>query len=74
MIKHFIQEQRSKVVILAPGSSLSSKQVNMIKESKLYTIAIGDAGRIMHDTADVLYHCDASCGNIMKVVQILMVI
>lgn len=55
----FLQEERSRVVIMAPGSSLSSEQCAMIKDSRIYTIAIGDAGRVMHTEADVLYHCDA---------------
>ena len=56
---NLLTQERSRVIIMAPGSSLSSAQVKMIKDSGLYTIAIGDAGRVMHPDADVLYHCDA---------------
>ena len=59
----FLTEERKRVVILAPGSSLSSEQVNQIKNANVYTIAVGDAGRIMHPEADVLYHCDAKWWN-----------
>lgn len=60
---HFLQEQSRRVIIMAPGSSLSIEQVNMIKEANIYTIAIGDAGRIMYPDASVLYHCDAKWWN-----------
>lgn len=63
---HYLQQERSRVVIMAPGSSLSYKQSEMIQESELYTIAIGDAGRVVNPNANVLYHCDAKWWNHYK--------
>lgn len=56
----FILHPRDKVVVLAPGSSLTHEQVNMIRDSGHYNIAIGDAGRALFPDADVLYHADAA--------------
>lgn len=47
-----------QVIIAAPGPSLSKQQCELIEKSGIFTITIGDAGRVMLPHANVLYHCD----------------
>lgn len=50
--------QQDKIVIAAPGPSLTQKQIDMVRESGVHCITIGDVGRVMFPDAAVLYHCD----------------
>lgn len=54
----WIQAHTSTIVIAAPGPSLCTEQTDMIQESNLFTIAIGDVGRVLLTKADIHYHCD----------------
>lgn len=56
-------EQHDKVVIAAPGTSLTQQQIDLVRESGVFCITIGDVGRVMYKDADVLYHCDAKWWN-----------
>ena len=50
--------QHDKVVIAAPGPSLTQEQIDMVRDSGVHCITIGDVGRVMYPDAPVLYHCD----------------
>lgn len=64
--KDLLTKQRTRIVVMAPGSSLTYQQVANIDTARIFTIAIGDAGRVMYPKADVLYHCDAKWWNYYK--------
>ena len=49
---------QEKLVIAGPGPSLSQEQIDMVRESGVHCIAIGEAGRVLYPDAQVLYHCD----------------
>lgn len=49
---------QERIVIAAPGPSLTQEQINMVRESGVHCITIGDVGRVMFKDAAVLYHCD----------------
>lgn len=55
----FLSREREKVIVIAPGSSFSKEQAEMIDNTSHYTISIGDAGRVMMRSPSVLYHADA---------------
>lgn len=46
------------IVIMAPGPSLTAEQVDMVHGAGLFTIAVGDAGRVMYPQCSVMYHCE----------------
>lgn len=54
------------IVVMAPGPSLSQFQIDLIKASGLFTVAIGEAGRVGHPGADITYHCERFWWNYYK--------
>ncbi len=51
--------QRDRIVIAAPGSSLTKEQISIVRESGTHCITVGDAGRVLYPDAAVLYHADS---------------
>lgn len=60
MMDNYFKVERQRVAIIAPGPSLCKEQIDMLRESEIYTIAVGDAGRVLYPEAHVLYHADAA--------------
>ena len=56
----FITKDKDRVAIIAPGVSLMTSDIMALKEARVFTIAIGDAGRVKMTDADILYHADAT--------------
>lgn len=51
------------IVVAAPGPSLTREQIQIVREHKLFTIAIGEVGRLWMSDANILYHADAKWWN-----------
>jgi hypothetical protein len=47
-----------RIVIMAPGPSLTKDDVDYVMSKGVFTIVIGDVGYV-NPFADILYHCDA---------------
>lgn len=58
-----INSHSDTIIVVAPGPSLSPMQLDLIKASGVFTIAIGDAGRIGLPRANILYHCERKWWN-----------
>lgn len=53
-----LTSQKDRVAIMASGPSLTAEQVELVRASGVFTIAIGEAGRVSYPEADVLYHSE----------------